>query len=233
MTELYECEPYFERLEELYLEDGIDIGRGRSRYWKRHPWERLKTESVLLAQAVGLFVRLMNGVPEAHLRREYRRRLWRFLKVRQNPATLLFYVIHMAKHYHAHTMAKQMSGGTRVSTRTELATLLDRVLATRPVLAASAVGLDLPALQWGSDPPPAPASTSPMPIIEADGLTKTYRVFQKKEGLLGRLRGSIAANTRRSRPSTASASRSSRARWSPSSAPTARARRRRSRCSRA
>src|SRR6059058_1924940 len=28
-----------------------------------------------------------------------------------------------------------------------------------------------------------------MPIIEANGLSKTYRVFQKKEGLLGALRG--------------------------------------------
>jgi viologen exporter family transport system ATP-binding protein len=28
-----------------------------------------------------------------------------------------------------------------------------------------------------------------MPIIEADGLSKTYRVFQKKEGVLGALRG--------------------------------------------
>src|SRR4030081_1725429 len=28
-----------------------------------------------------------------------------------------------------------------------------------------------------------------MPIIEADGLTKTYRVFQKKEGLLAAVRG--------------------------------------------
>src|SRR3982751_1343467 len=28
-----------------------------------------------------------------------------------------------------------------------------------------------------------------MPIIEADGLAKTYRVFQKKEGVLGALRG--------------------------------------------
>ena len=28
-----------------------------------------------------------------------------------------------------------------------------------------------------------------MPIIEVEGLTKTYRVFQKKEGLLGALRG--------------------------------------------
>jgi ABC-2 type transport system ATP-binding protein len=30
-----------------------------------------------------------------------------------------------------------------------------------------------------------------MPIIEADGLSKTYRVYQKKEGLLGALRGLI------------------------------------------
>jgi hypothetical protein len=28
-----------------------------------------------------------------------------------------------------------------------------------------------------------------MPIIRAEGLTKTYRVFQKKEGLLGGFRG--------------------------------------------
>src|SRR3954470_4259753 len=28
-----------------------------------------------------------------------------------------------------------------------------------------------------------------MPIIQAVGLTKTYRVFQKKEGLLGAVRG--------------------------------------------
>src|SRR5215831_17388733 len=28
-----------------------------------------------------------------------------------------------------------------------------------------------------------------MPIIEANGLSKTYRVYQKKEGLLGALRG--------------------------------------------
>ncbi len=28
-----------------------------------------------------------------------------------------------------------------------------------------------------------------MPIIEAEGLTKTYRVFQKKDGLLGAFRG--------------------------------------------
>src|SRR4029077_6844743 len=55
MTDLYEPEPYFERLEELYLKsDGIVFGRGRSRYWKRHPLKRLKAESLWLAQSIGL-----------------------------------------------------------------------------------------------------------------------------------------------------------------------------------
>src|SRR5438270_6208933 len=36
---------------------------------------------------------------------------------------------------------------------------------------------------------PARGATSTMPIIEARGLSKTYRVLQKKEGLLGAIRG--------------------------------------------
>jgi hypothetical protein len=64
---------------------------------------------------VALFVRLMHGIPEAYLRREYRKRVWRLLKARQNPGLFLFYMIKMAIHYHAHTMAKQMSaGGARI-----------------------------------------------------------------------------------------------------------------------
>src|SRR4051812_44356096 len=35
-----------------------------------------------------------------------------------------------------------------------------------------------------------------MAIIEADGLTKTYRVVQKKEGLLGALRGLYKRETK-------------------------------------
>jgi radical SAM superfamily enzyme YgiQ (UPF0313 family) len=111
MNDLYACDAYFERLEALYIEQRLTVGAGRSRYWDRHPWQRLKTETTFLAQATGLFIRLMRGVPEARLRQEYRRRLWRMLRHRQNPGTLLFYVIHMAMHYHAHTMATQMATG--------------------------------------------------------------------------------------------------------------------------
>ncbi len=113
VRDLYEPDAFFARLEALYLEEKIEVGRGRSRYWRRHPLQRLKMEALWLVQATGLFLRLMRGVPEAYLRKEYRKRLWRFLKVRRNPGHALIYTIQMAMHYHAHTMAKQMSAGER------------------------------------------------------------------------------------------------------------------------
>ena len=67
-----------------------------------------------------------------------------------------------------------------------------------------------------------------MAIIEATELTKTYRVFQKQEGVLGAMRGLYPPRVQevtRGRPDQLHAS--SPARWSPSWAPTARARRRR------
>jgi hypothetical protein len=50
-------------------------------------------------------------VPEAHLRREYRRRLWRAWRARPNPSVLLVYALKCAMHYHQHTMARRMSSG--------------------------------------------------------------------------------------------------------------------------
>ena len=107
LTTLYESEAYWERTEALYLKTNFSIAPARARYWRKHPWQRIKTGAKFFAQAIGLFVRLMNGVPEASIRREYRKRLWRYLKVRQDPV-VLGYVFHMAMHYHAHTLASQM-----------------------------------------------------------------------------------------------------------------------------
>lgn len=111
MNDLYEPGLYFERLDGLFIDRGLDVGQGRLRWWKSHPLKRCKTEGVWLAQAIGLFLRLMQGVPEKDLRREYRRHLWKFLKFRQNPGTILLYVSHLTMHYHAYTMAKQMTSG--------------------------------------------------------------------------------------------------------------------------
>jgi radical SAM superfamily enzyme YgiQ (UPF0313 family) len=114
MNELYEPDAYFGRLEELYLQEKIQFCQGRARYWRRHPIKRLTANALFLAQAAGLFLQLMRNIPEASLRREYRCRIGRFLKVRRDPATLLSFVFSCAMHYHAHSMARRMVSGRTV-----------------------------------------------------------------------------------------------------------------------
>jgi radical SAM superfamily enzyme YgiQ (UPF0313 family) len=111
LNRLYQADPYFARLDELYDRGRLDTGRARARYWKKHPWERFKNEGLFLAQAVGLFFRLVTSVPEAKLRREYRRRIIRFARKSRDPGSILLYVIHTAMHYHAYTMTTSMSSG--------------------------------------------------------------------------------------------------------------------------
>ena len=111
MNDLYTPEAYFGRLEDLWIGQDFELGRSRERHWKAHPLAKLKMESIWLVQAIGLFARLMSGIPERHLKREYRRRVWRYLQHRRNPGMLLLYLVKVAQHYHAHTMATQMKEG--------------------------------------------------------------------------------------------------------------------------
>jgi radical SAM superfamily enzyme YgiQ (UPF0313 family) len=111
MDDLYQPEAYFDRLDDLFLRKRIEIGRGRARYWRKHPWVALKTNALFSVQAIGLYLRLVRGIPEASLRREYRKRVWNLLKTQRDPGTVMFYIIKCASHYHAHTMAKQMASG--------------------------------------------------------------------------------------------------------------------------
>ena len=115
MNDLYEPDAYFGRLEDLYIKARSCSAGARARYWRKHPWQHLKAQAAFAAQAVGLFARLMAGVPEASLRKEYRRRMLRLLRTRRDPGVVMFYVIKCAMHYHAHYMARQMaSGGSKV-----------------------------------------------------------------------------------------------------------------------
>src|SRR5262249_4515416 len=111
LNELYEPGAFFERVEGLYLRERFTYGRGRARYWRRHPWNRLRTQAGNLFRAAGLYLRLMRHIPEAGLRREYRKRIARLLRVRRAPDVLLVYLVKCAMHYHHHTMARQMAGG--------------------------------------------------------------------------------------------------------------------------
>ncbi len=111
LNTLYDPKAYFDRTEALFLRKSFDVGYGRSPYWRKHPLRRLKVEAISLAAALGLFLRLMFLIPRASLRHEYRKRLWRFLRVRRRPGLMLFYVFHLAMHYHAHTLARSMATG--------------------------------------------------------------------------------------------------------------------------
>jgi radical SAM superfamily enzyme YgiQ (UPF0313 family) len=113
MEDLYTTDAYFGRLDALIIDARIDMGRGRIRYWKKHPINYLKWQSLWLVQSIGLYFRLMNGIPERSLRREYDRRFKNLLKKRWDPGIWLYYLIMVAFHYHAHTLARQMAKGVR------------------------------------------------------------------------------------------------------------------------
>jgi hypothetical protein len=111
LNEIYEPDAYFQRLEDLYLKDKLDFGIGVANYWRRNRWAWLKSQVRNLFTAVVLFRRLMLWVPDVKLRREYRRRIGRLLKVRRAPNVLIVYLLKCALHYHQHTMARQMDLG--------------------------------------------------------------------------------------------------------------------------
>jgi hypothetical protein len=91
------------------LKEKIPFGAGVRKYRRRHPWSWLKKQTLNLAGAVVLFGRLMPNVPEAELRRESRRRLWRLLKARRDPNLLVLYVIKCLMHYHQYTLVRQLA----------------------------------------------------------------------------------------------------------------------------
>ena len=113
LRELYDPEAYFDRTDALFHDLNFDLGHGRSDYWRRHPFRRFKDESLYLIASIGLFARLMRHVPDPALRRIYRRRLLGLLKVRRRPGLVLFYIFHVAMHFHAYTMARTMNSGER------------------------------------------------------------------------------------------------------------------------
>jgi radical SAM superfamily enzyme YgiQ (UPF0313 family) len=108
LGELYDPNAYFERTEALWLQPSFDIGMKKKRNWLTYP-RGFPLEGMYFLRAVGLFARLMTLVRDPRLRREYRTRFWRFLKVHRRPGLVLNYLFHMTMHYHAYSLAKRMA----------------------------------------------------------------------------------------------------------------------------
>ena len=97
----------------LFLRPDFEIGYVKARpvYWRRNQLRFAWTQAKMVLPAIGLFLRLMGRIEPASLRREYRKRLWRFLKVHRRPGLTLFYLFHLVMHYHVYTIARTMSVG--------------------------------------------------------------------------------------------------------------------------
>lgn len=108
MQDLYDPDFYFERLENLFVARQFRWARARNAYWRRHPWQKLKSQSVDALLAAGLFLRLMKNIPDPTLRRIYRRRMTTMVLRRPDPQLLFICVIKCAMHYHHYTMTRQM-----------------------------------------------------------------------------------------------------------------------------
>jgi len=108
MKDLYEPESYFDRLDELVLGENLKLGnRNLKEYWKRHRWVQFKTNARDWAVCAGLYLRLMWSVPDASLRKLYKRRIRNLLAHRWDASILIYYLIKCAMHYHAYKMVQQ------------------------------------------------------------------------------------------------------------------------------
>ncbi len=111
LNDLYEPETFFDRVDDLYLRERVGYAEGRRRWWRQHPWSRLKEQTASAVRSAVLFGRLMRKVPDARLRREYRQRFARLLRQRPDPSLATLYLIKCAMHYHHYTMARHLIDG--------------------------------------------------------------------------------------------------------------------------
>ena len=109
MQKLYDPEGYFNRLEALFIHGKFRFGQARARYWKEHPWVGRMEQARFGLLAFGLLARLMWSIPQRSLRKEYRKRIFRLLRVNRDPSVLFVYVIKCAMHYHHFTLSTNMS----------------------------------------------------------------------------------------------------------------------------
>jgi radical SAM superfamily enzyme YgiQ (UPF0313 family) len=107
LNELYDPRAYFERTEALFLNPDFEIGIHKNMKWFVPRF--IAKEILFIFQGIGLFLRLMMNVNEAELRSEYRKRVWRLLKVHRRPGFVLFFLFHLTMHYHAQYLARNMA----------------------------------------------------------------------------------------------------------------------------
>jgi radical SAM superfamily enzyme YgiQ (UPF0313 family) len=109
MRRLNDPVAFFDRADSLYHNRGFRFNRAQRDYWRRHPLNWLKWQSITLVKCAVLYHRLMRQVTDNALRQEYRRRLSSIWKSRHEPAALFIYLIKCAAHYHYTKLLKDLT----------------------------------------------------------------------------------------------------------------------------
>lgn len=109
--DLYEPAAYFERLEALFLDPDIVFAPARTQYMREHRWARVKDRAGSQLRYAYLAWQLRCRIPDRSLRAEYRRRLQKWRRHRQEPFELFCFLVKCAFHFHYHLIAKHMAEG--------------------------------------------------------------------------------------------------------------------------
>ena len=113
---LYTPQAFFARLDSICLGTKWLPAPGRTGYLRRHRqyrrWLRLRLWAGI--QALYIFVQLMRHVPDAALRRHYRRQMWKVARRRPNPRLLRVYAMACAAHFHYDRLVAQLAAASPV-----------------------------------------------------------------------------------------------------------------------
>ena len=104
--DLYEASAYFDRLDALYLDGGLQAEQALKQSLERHALRKLWANTIFLIQAGAIFASLLRQAPE-ELGRVYRARMWNAIKRRRDPIVLRIYALKCAVHYHMHIMLRR------------------------------------------------------------------------------------------------------------------------------
>ena len=109
ISDLYTPDAFFARMDAMCLGTKWLPAPGRTKHLRRHRLRWLKLRAWAGIQTLYIFVQLMRVVPDAELRRQYRRRIWLAMKRRPNIRLIRIYCMTCAAHFHYDRLIAQMT----------------------------------------------------------------------------------------------------------------------------
>lgn len=110
MADLYEPEPFFDRVDELWLRGPLLAEPGWRRFAAARHWVRLRKQARSWIEAGAVAARLLWQTHDRGLRKIYRGRLLGALRSRPDGVLLRLYVIRVAMHFHFHQLTLRLQG---------------------------------------------------------------------------------------------------------------------------